>query len=87
MKAVSTKRAAEQRIYMKRRALFLAEHESCVCGAPATEVHHKRGRVGALYLDVTHWLAMCHGCHVYVTEHPREAIARGLSERRIGRAS
>ena len=89
MRAVSPKRARQLREYGKLRVAFLTGHPLCqLCEERnATEVHHKRGRVGADLLDVDHWAALCRHCHAYVTEHPAEAIRLGISEPRIGRAS
>lgn len=78
----SKKRAALLRIYAKRRRMFLEANPFCRCGRPATEVHHMAGR-GALLLEESKWKALCHTCHHWATEHPREAIAVGLSLPRI----
>ena len=91
MRYMSPKRAAENRIYLKRRAEFLESHPWCefpdVCGQPASEIHHRRGRVGALFLDERYWSAVCAPCHRWITEHPREAIELGISEKRLGGAA
>lgn len=87
MRAVSKKRAAQMRQYSLLRKEFLAANPRCQCPRPcplpAEEVHHMRGRVGADLLDTGHWLALCHGCHQWVTEHPAEALAIGASESRL----
>lgn len=89
MRAVSKRRAAQLRTYRKLRAEFLTEHPRCEfphCGYPASEVHHKRGRVGRLYLATEHWLPMCSPHHRWTTEHPADAYELGVSERRVGAA-
>lgn len=88
MRQVSESRKKLDGAYRRLRDGFLYVNRICeYCGEQAaTEVHHKRGRVGADYLDVDHWAALCHRCHVWVTEHPAEAIEQGISERRIGAA-
>lgn len=87
MRAVSKKRAREQRIYTKLRAEHLEANPWCVwplgCGQPATEIHHRRGRVGALYLATEHWSGLCHSHHQRATERPAEAYRLGISERRV----
>lgn len=89
MRPVSKKRAQQNRLYLKLRAEYLEAHP--VCGSPwdcrnaATEIHHKRGRVGALLLDVSHWLGLCAPCHRRATVNPAEAIAAGVSESRLAR--
>lgn len=88
MRRVSKKRATLIRIYLKRREAFLRNNPWCIrCGGEATEIQHARGRVGGDLLNEATWRAMCHGCHMYVTEHPREAYEQGWSMRRIGEAS
>lgn len=86
---VSEKRSKEEKLYSAKRALFLAEHHMCeahivgICTKVAEEVHHKEGRTGENYLDVSKWLAACHCCHVWITDHPEEAIQLGFSLKRI----
>lgn len=91
IRPVSVKRARETRTYTLLRREFLADHPRCEfpggCTQPATEIHHKRGRVGALYLDTAHWSPLCHDHHAWATEHPAAAFEMGVSERRIGGAA
>jgi hypothetical protein len=88
LKPVSTKRAKQNRVYSARRLVFLEAWPQCQfplgCTNAATEVHHMRGRVGGLLLDESLWLALCHDCHVNVTEHPTFALAVGTSVSRLG---
>lgn len=75
-------------VYDKRRLAFLALNKWCQATLPectkmATEVHHKKGRVGDNYLNMTTWLAACHNCHHWITEHSKEAIELGLSTSRL----
>lgn len=80
--------AALMRIYLKRRAEFLENNPNCVrCGQRATEVHHAAGRVGDLLLAEENWLPVCRPCHIWITDHPREAVEQGYSRRRIGGAA
>lgn len=85
----SPKRIKEERIYSAQRIIFLGEHPMCefhitgICTHVATEVHHKEGRTGENYLDKTKWLAGCHQCHQWATDHPKEAIELGFSLKRI----
>lgn len=88
MAAASTKYAARLRAYRVTRRTFLAARQRCEfpagCTMPATEVHHRKGRIGPLLLDETHWSALCHDHHAWVTEHPAESVAMGISELRVG---
>lgn len=84
----SEKRSKEERLYSAKRLIFLGEHPMCeahiagICTQTSKEVHHKEGRTGENYLDETKWLAACHSCHVWITDHPEEAIELGFSLKR-----
>lgn len=43
----------------------------------STEIHHKAGRSGANYLDESTWMACSSEGHRWITDHPKEAEARG----------
>lgn len=87
----SAKLKRARREYGVARLVYLAEHPVCMaraidaCELRASQVHHKRGRVGADLLDVEYWLAVCGPCHTHITEHPAEAYEAGWSERRVSR--
>jgi hypothetical protein len=49
----------------------------------AEEVHHAKGRIGALLLDERFWVPLCSAGHQWVTEHPIEAQRLGLSVSRL----
>jgi len=93
MRAVAPKRARQLRAYRTLRDAFLAERPLCefpswpCCDQQATDVHHRRGRQGALLLDVTKWSALCRPHHSWVTEHPKAAVEMGISELRVGGAA
>ena len=81
----SRKRAAAMRVYLKRREAYLTANPWCgVCGGTATQVHHRRGRIGVLLLDESLWLPICAPCHQAVTDRPRWAIEQGYSLPRVG---
>jgi hypothetical protein len=75
------KRAKQKAEYLKLRRQWLKEHETCeapMCMGRATEIHHKRGRIGELLNDTRYWLALCEPCHRWVHEHPKAARDAGL---------
>ena len=86
---VSDKRSKEERIYAGKRVIFLAKNPTCqanlpgICVRKSCEVHHKKGRVGKLYLDENFWLAACSECHKWIELHPIEAKTLGLSLSRL----
>lgn len=85
----SQKRSKEERLYVAKRIIFIQEHPMCeahisgICTEYATEVHHKKGRIGDDLLDETHWLALCHMCHDYIENHREFAMEKGFSIKRI----
>lgn len=73
--------------YARKRKNWLPLHQMCEaelkgCQGSANQVHHMAGRSGDLLLDSDKWLACCHRCHTWITEHSAEAITMGLSLRR-----
>ena len=78
------KRLAE---YQRVRVDYLRAHltcEGCVPlfgaknPAPATELHHTRGRVGKLLCQSENFKALCAGCHAFCHNHPSLARSAGL---------
>lgn len=87
LRAVSPKRAAQNRTYRILRAKFLTENPWCWypgCGRRSQDLHHKAGRRGAMLLAVEHFAALCRTHHDHLTTHPAEAYRLGLSESRNG---
>jgi hypothetical protein len=74
--------------YSKKRVAFLALHPSCQgklvgCTKVSTEVHHKAGRVGDNFLNMSTWLAVCRSCHTWIENHPEDAKELELSVSRL----
>ena len=84
MKRMSKRRQTESKIYSKKRAAFLAERPVCeICGVRAsTDIHHVGGRAGGLYLDETHWLALCRPDHDFLHRKPRLSREMGYIGKR-----
>lgn len=84
IKPRSTRRAAEERAYLRLRKDFLDGALCARCGTTEDlTVQHLHGRVGADLCDVGGFLSLCWPCHSYATEHPAEAIASGWAESRL----
>jgi len=60
------KRAAENRLYLKRRAEWLPGRICPVTKDPATEIHHKNGRRGKLLLDESGWIGVSAAGHKWI---------------------
>lgn len=88
-KPISLKRKEEQREYSVERVKFLEEHEFCeasiryICTHMSSEIHHKKGRTGDLYLDKDNWLAVCRACHEWIELNPQKAKELGYSKSRL----
>jgi len=67
----------ELKRYYVRRMFYLMEHPMCeICGAPAIEIHHKRGR--GKWLNVTEtWMAVDRACHTMIHDNPKIARENG----------
>ncbi len=83
IRRVSDKRKKLLASYTALRKAFLSTHKVCEikglkCIRKAQEVHHMRGR-GKWLLVVEFWKAVCHNCHVEITEHSEKAIEQGHS--------
>jgi hypothetical protein len=90
IKKVSTKQQKLNAAYKVLRDAFMKKRKYCEarlegCTGKATECHHKAGR-GEYLLDDTKYLALCHNCHVFITEHSQFAMERGFSESRLSKA-
>lgn len=46
-------------------------------GPRSTQIHHKRGRVGALLTDPTYFMAVSDAGHRYIHDHPKESYEKG----------
>jgi hypothetical protein len=80
MRRVSERRKKENKLYTQVRNDYLATHPRCECciKAPATEIHHRRGRWKSRLTDITYFLAICRPCHDRIHHNPEWAYATGL---------
>lgn len=75
-------------VYSKRRIAYLALNSLCEARLPgcfikATEIHHKAGKIGELYTNISNFLAVCRNCHNYIENHSEEAKKLNLSQSRL----
>ena len=85
---ISQKRKIENLKYQVLRTEFLGKKENQVCpitGKKTTEIHHKKGRVGSLFLDVRYWLAVSREGHKKIEENPVWAKKEGYSLSRLSK--
>lgn len=73
-------------LYKTVAANFKAANPKCFCCGPifsrparaTSDVHHTRGRLGPLLIDVRFFVAACRECHNWIGDHPEGARAIGL---------
>lgn len=87
MRRASKQRAAEYATYRSLKNYFLSQRSYCEMpsetGAPtclrtATQVHHIKGRSGALLCDTRWFMAVCQECHDYIENHKKWARQKKL---------
>ena len=73
--------------YLRQRETFLLANPECgVCRVNrATQIHHRKGRLGALLVDERFWLAVCYPCHGILEANPAWAREQGYSLDRLGK--
>lgn len=81
IRPISRKQSARLTEYSRLRVVWLFNRVRCDrCGGRPgcrIEVHHKRGRAGALLLATEHWAALCPSCHRWVHDNPADARETG----------
>lgn len=83
LRKVSSARAIANRVYGDKRRVFMLANPMCQvrtahCSIHATDVHHRLGREGKNFLDVSTFLATCRECHTWIHQHPNQARELGL---------
>jgi len=85
---VSDKRKIENAKYSVLRIEFLGKKENQICpitGWPTTDIHHKKGRIGDLFLDTRYWIALSREGHQHVEDNPQWAKENGYSLDRLSK--
>ena len=80
----SKKRSKQEGRYSYLRKEYLRQNDRCeCCNLMATEIHHKKGRVGKLLTDVEFFMSVCRACHETIELHPDWAKEKGYSISRL----
>lgn len=85
---VSDKRKIENAKYSVLRIEFLGKKENQICpitGWSTTDIHHKKGRIGDLFLDTRYWIALSREGHQHVEDNPEWAKENGYSLDRLSK--
>lgn len=88
IRKLSKKRANLSAQYRRRRKRFLEDNPICQAGLDgcthhATQIHHQKGRIGMLLIDMENFLAVCHCCHQIIEHAPEMAKQNGYSKSRL----
>lgn len=80
IRARSSVQAKRMRQYVPIWYAFLVEHSRCAVfpNLPSVDVHHSRGRCGALLFATEFFIAVSRSGHQWIENHPAEAKARGF---------
>lgn len=86
LKHETEKRGKENMEYLRKRKIFLSLPENEFCAVfpwlRATEIHHKKGRIGKLLTDERYFLAVSPEGHRKIENNPEWAYEMGYSIRR-----
>lgn len=89
IKKASVKRSKENREYSRVRKTFLEQNPMCAVYPElfATQVHHKKGRIGKLLTDVRFFLAVSDDGHKKIESEPEWAKEQGFSISRLNKTA
>lgn len=75
----SENRLAEEKIYEKKKKVYMDNHKICECGCgrASNDLHHKAGRVGKLLYDENYFMAVNRFCHGWIHANPKESRKKG----------
>ncbi len=86
-RTLSKKREIQVRLYNnKTKPEYLIAHSQCEvedCHQRATQIHHKKGKIGDLLNDTEYFLAVCWLDHDHIERHPIWAKEKGYSLNRL----
>ena len=77
------KRQRQEALYSVQRIAYLTENPLCeVCRMDATDIHHKKGRIGELLIQPEYFLSVCRSCHDRIHQNPAWAYEQGYMLRK-----
>ena len=75
-----------EKIYTKERKVYLQAYPYCEvvgCNSESQDIHHRKGRIGALLIDSNYFVAVCRTCHTEIELNPIWAKENGYSLDRL----
>ena len=86
VKKVSDKQKKRNLDYLKVRMDYLNLHKNCqLCSAPATDIHHRVGRLGNKLTDTNYFMALCRPCHTKIETNREWAYEKGYLIKRLNK--
>jgi len=87
IKRISDKRAAQNKEYLILRKAYLRANPFCAVypKQQATQIHHKKGRIGKLLTDIKYFLPVSDEGHQKIEMNPNWAKEMGYSLSRLGK--
>lgn len=85
IKPRSKKRQKEYEEYNRIRPIFLEGKICPITKRPATEIHHKKGKIGKLLCDQRYFLGVTREGHEWIENNPEEAYRLGYSIKRTAK--
>lgn len=80
----SQKQLKRLETYSVARSEYLTDNPNCqVCGTEASEIHHKKGKIGELLWNKTFFLSVCRQCHTKIELNPYWAKENNFSVDRL----
>jgi hypothetical protein len=86
IKSMSYKQYERLKKYRVLRDEFFVNNPICMfpnCNSKEIQLHHSRGRIGALLTDVRYFKSLCNAHHSLCELNPLEAQNLGLSYKRL----
>lgn len=87
---ISDKQAERLKVYRKNRDKYMKEHPFCEarlenCTFKATDLHHKKKRIGDNLTNQKYFMALCRSCHNFIENKMsiEEAERKGLRIRSL----
>lgn len=88
IKKVSKKQLENLKEYRKVRDEFMKQNRTCQarlqgCTVKATDLHHKKSRIGDLLTDTKFFMAVCRQCHNKIEDGGAWVYEQGLKIKRL----
>ena len=81
IRKISAKRQIENKIYTRTRKEFLSLPENKYCkifkNRLSTEIHHKKTRIGSLFLEQKYWMSVSREGHNHIHDNTKWSYDNG----------